>query len=73
MSAHNTLGDASRISHPGQVTASSMSPKTPPSSRNTRLAADELERVDLGKMNLQLIANEKNEDCAHAEKMRPAG
>ena len=28
------------------------------------LVVDELERVDLGKMNLQLIANEQNQDRA---------
>ncbi len=27
-----------------------------------------LERIDLGKMNLQLIANEKNQDRAHCGK-----
>ena len=32
--------------------------------RNTKLAVDELERVDLGKMNLQLVANEENQDRA---------
>ena len=32
--------------------------------RNTRLVVAELERVDFGKMNVQLIANEKNQDRA---------
>ena len=34
---------------------------------------DELERVDLGKMNLQLIANEENEDRADCGKNEAGG
>ena len=36
--------------------------------RNTRLVVDELEQVDHWKMNLQLIANEENQDRAQCGK-----
>ena len=52
-------------SQPGQMGAIGLhEPETRPSYRNTRLVVDELERVDLGKMNLQLIANEEEQDRA---------
>jgi hypothetical protein len=38
-----------------------------------RLPFDELERVDLGKMNLQLIANEENQDRTQGGKNEPGG
>src|SRR6202040_4145560 len=38
-----------------------------------RLVVDELERVDGGKMNLQLIANEENQDCAQCGKNEAGG
>jgi hypothetical protein len=38
-----------------------------------RLRFDELERVDLGKMNLQLIANEENQDRTQGGKKEPGG
>jgi hypothetical protein len=38
-----------------------------------RLRFDELERVDLGKMNLQLIANEENQDRTQGGKNEPGG
>jgi hypothetical protein len=41
--------------------------------RNKRLVVDELERVDLGKMNLQLIANEENQDRAQCGKNETGG
>ena len=41
--------------------------------RNTRLVVDALERVDLGKMNLQLIANEENQDRAQYGKNEASG
>ena len=41
--------------------------------RNTKLAVDELERVDLGKMNLQLIANEEIQDRAQCGKNEAGG
>ena len=41
--------------------------------RNTRLVVDALERVDLGKMNLQLIANEENQDRAQCGKNEAGG
>ena len=48
-------------------------PETRPSYRNARLVVDELERVDLGKMNLQLIANEENQDRTQGGKNEPGG
>src|ERR1700731_234948 len=50
----------------------SMSPRRrrPPGMRG---AADELERVDLGKMNLQLRANEENQDRAQGGKNEAGG
>ncbi len=41
--------------------------------RNTRLVVNELERVDLGKMNLQFIANEENQDRAQCGKNEAGG
>ena len=38
-----------------------------------RLPFDELERVDLGKMNLQLIANEENQDRTQGGKNEAGG
>ena len=37
------------------------------------LASMSLERVDLGKMNLQLIANEENQDRTQGGKNKPGG
>jgi hypothetical protein len=38
-----------------------------------RLVVDELERIDLGKMNFQLIANEENQDRAQCGKNEAGG
>ena len=43
------------------------------SSELARPPFDELERVDLGKMNLQLIANEENQDRTQGGKNEPGG
>src|ERR1035441_6036329 len=47
--------------------------RRPVAYRNTRLAVDELERVDLGKMNLQLIANVEGQDRAQCGENEAGG
>jgi hypothetical protein len=41
--------------------------------RRTRLVADELERVDLGEMNIQPVADEENQDRAQCGKNEAGG
>src|ERR1017187_4227474 len=48
-------------------------PETRPSYRSTRLVVDELERVDRGKMNLQLIAYVESQDRAQCGKNEAGG
>ena len=53
---------------PNECYRDSMSPRCDRPIGILRLVVDELERVDLGKMNLQLIANEENQDRTSVEK-----